>query len=223
MKNNSDQNNIQELARSIVNEIRALSIQNTPNIRAIRRKYSRKLKNVDAKLILNLAKEIFKHYAYRWVAFELIRSHKTAFQCIGETELQEFSGGLNSWGAVDAYAGLLAGPAWLHGQITDDLIHKWAHSEDRWWRRTALVCTVVLNRRSVGGTGDVPRTLEVCRILKDDKDDMVVKAMSWALRELISHDADAVRDFLKKHENVLAARVKREVNNKLTTGVKNPK
>jgi 3-methyladenine DNA glycosylase AlkD len=223
MKNNSDQNNVQELARSIVNEIRALSIQNTPNIRAIRRKYSRKLKNVDAKLILNLAKEIFKHYAYRWVAFELIRSHKTAFQCIGETELQEFSGGLNSWGAVDAYAGLLAGPAWLHGQITDDLIHKWAHSEDRWWRRTALVCTVVLNRRSVGGTGDVPRTLEVCRILKDDKDDMVVKAMSWALRELISHDADAVRDFLKKHENVLAARVKREVNNKLTTGVKNPK
>jgi 3-methyladenine DNA glycosylase AlkD len=223
MKNNSDQNNVQELARSIVNEIRALSIQNTPNIRAIRRKYSRKLKNVDAKLILNLAKEIFKHYAYRWVAFELIRSHKTAFQCIGETELQEFSGGLNSWGAVDAYAGLLAGPAWLHGQITDDLIHKWAHSEDRWWRRTALVCTVVLNRRSVGGTGDVPRTLEVCRILKDDKDDMVVKAMSLALRELISHDADAVRDFLKKHENVLAARVKREVNNKLTTGVKNPK
>ena len=47
--------------------------------------------------------------------------------------------------------------------------------------------------------------------------------MSWALRELIPHDADAVRDFLKKHENVLAARVKREVNNKLTTGLKNPK
>jgi 3-methyladenine DNA glycosylase AlkD len=223
MKNNSDQDNVQELARSIVNEISTLSIQNTPNIRAIRRKYSRKLKNADAKLILNLAKEIFKNYAYRWVAFELIRSHKAAFQCIGETELQEFSGGLNSWGAVDSFAGILAGPAWLLGQITDDLIHKWALSEDRWWRRTALVCTVALNRRSLGGTGDVPRTLEVCRILKDDKDDMVVKAMSWALRELIPHDADAVRDFLKKYEHVLAARVKREVNNKLKTGVKNPK
>ena len=223
MINKPGQDNVQELARSLVNEIRTLSIQNTPNIRAIRRKYSRKLKNTDAKVILTLAKEIFKNYAYRWVAFELIRNHKPAFRCIGEAELQEFSGGLDSWGAVDCFACILAGPAWLHGQITDDLIYKWAHSEDPWRRRTALVCTVTLNQPSAGGTGDVPRTLEMCRILKDDKDDMVVKAMSWALRELIPHDAAAVGDFLKKYEPVLAARVKREVNNKLTTGLKNPK
>ena len=223
MKDKLDQNNPQELARSIVNEMRALPIQNTPNIRAIRRKYSGKLKNSDPELILNLAKEIYKNPGYRWVAFELIRTHKAAFRCIGEAELHDFSGGLSSWGAVDCFAGILAGPAWQHRQIPDDLIHQWAHSEDSWWRRTALVCTVVLNRRSAGGTGDVSRTLEVCRILVDDKNDMVVKAMSWALRELIPHDADAVRDFLKKHENVLAARVKREVNNKLTTGLKNPK
>jgi 3-methyladenine DNA glycosylase AlkD len=178
MKNQLDQNNVEELAHSIVNEIRTLSIQNTPNIRAIRQKYSRKLKHADPKLILNLAKEIFRNCGYRWVAFELIRNHKDAFQCIDEAELQEFSGGLNSWGAVDAFAGILAGPAWLHEQVPDDLIHKWAHSADSWWRRTALVCTVVLNRRSLGGTGDVPRTLEVCRILVDDKNDMVVKAMS---------------------------------------------
>ncbi|UCH94365.1 MAG: DNA alkylation repair protein [Candidatus Aminicenantes bacterium] len=223
MKDKIDQNNVEELAGSIVNELRTLTIQNTPNIRAIRRKYSRKLKHADPKLILNLARKIFENYGYRWVAFELIRNHKAAFQCIGEAELQEFSEGLNSWGSVDAFAGILAGPAWLHGQVPDDLIHKWAYSEDRWWRRTALVCTVVLNRRSLGGTGDVFRTFDVCRILVDDKDDMVVKAMSWALRELIPHDADAVRDFLNKYDNVLAARVKREVNNKLKTGLKNPK
>jgi 3-methyladenine DNA glycosylase AlkD len=52
---------------------------------------------------------------------------------------------------------------------------------------------------------------------------MVVKAMSWALRELIRHEPDAVQEFLLKHENVLAARVKREVRNKLKTGLKNPK
>jgi 3-methyladenine DNA glycosylase AlkD len=52
---------------------------------------------------------------------------------------------------------------------------------------------------------------------------MVVKAMSWALRELIAHDEDAVREFIKEHEDVLASRVKREVNNKLRIGLKNPK
>ena len=83
--------------------------------------------------------------------------------------------------------------------------------------------TVGLNVRSKGGYGDVPRTLAVCRLLVNDTDDMVVKAMSWALRELVVHDPDAVREFLSEYEDVLAARVKREVRNKLTTGLKNPK
>lgn len=51
---------------------------------------------------------------------------------------------------------------------------------------------------------------------------MVVKALSWALRVLVAHDPDAVRKFLEENEEVLAARVKREVLNKLTTGLKNP-
>jgi 3-methyladenine DNA glycosylase AlkD len=52
---------------------------------------------------------------------------------------------------------------------------------------------------------------------------MVVKALSWALRVLSEHDPKAVRDFLAKHDARLAARVKRETNNKLRTGLKNPK
>jgi 3-methyladenine DNA glycosylase AlkD len=51
---------------------------------------------------------------------------------------------------------------------------------------------------------------------------MVVKALSWALRELVVHDPAAVEAFLAQHEAVLAARVEREVRNKLETGLKNP-
>jgi 3-methyladenine DNA glycosylase AlkD len=86
-----------------------------------------------------------------------------------------------------------------------------------------LVSTVALNVRSHGGYGDVPRTLAVCRLLADDHEDMVVKALSWALRELVVHDPNAVWAFLDEHEHVLAARVKREVRHKLKTGLKNPK
>jgi 3-methyladenine DNA glycosylase AlkD len=82
---------------------------------------------------------------------------------------------------------------------------------------------VALNVRSHGGYGDVLRTLAVCRLLVDDHDDMVVKAMSWALRALVVHDPEAVWAFLREHDAVLAARVKREVRNKLTTGLKYPK
>ena len=60
-------------------------------------------------------------------------------------------------------------------------------------------------------------------MLLSDRDDMVVKALSWALRELAKRDAGAVRKFLAENDGALAARVLREVRNKLTTGLKNPR
>lgn len=211
-----------EVASRIDAEIRALDVCNTPNVRAIRRRYSRAYKEADVAFILDVAHALLENHGHRWVACELIRDHQAAFGSIGEAELETFGRGMDSWGKVDSFARTLSGPAWLHGQVPDELIHRWAHSEDRWWRRAALVSTVALNVRSRGGSGDIPRTLAICRLLVEDHDDMVVKALSWALRELVVHDPEAVRAFLKEHEDVLAARVKREVRNKLTTGLKNP-
>jgi 3-methyladenine DNA glycosylase AlkD len=216
-------NDAKDVASKIDAEIHALPVWNTPNERTIRRKYSRKLNQASPEFMLNLAKVLLKNYGYRGLPYELVRNHRAAFQCIGEAELEELGQGINSWWSVDSFARTLAGPAWLKGQVSDTVIHKWAHSQDRWWRRAALVSTVALNMRSYGGRGDVPRTLEVCRLLVDDHDDMVVKAMSWALRELVVHDPDAVWEFLRDHEEALAARVTREVRNKLTTGLKNPR
>jgi 3-methyladenine DNA glycosylase AlkD len=215
--------NIRLLAKEIDSEIRSLPVRNVSNIRAVRRKYSNMLKKSGPGFILELGREIFKTYGHRWVAYELIREHKLAIRKVGEAELKEFGTGLSHWGEVDAFAGYLAGPAWQFGQIDDKLVHKWARSKDRWWRRVALVCTVVLNKPTCGGTGDVRRTIDICKILAGDKDDMVVKAMSWALRELSRHDVNAVLNFLEKYNDVLASRIKREVMSKITTGLKNPK
>ena len=211
------------IAEKIDAEFHALLVHNTPNERAVLRKYSRGLKQATPEFILALARELFEIYGHRWLSYELIQNHRAAFQNIGEVELEEFGRGINSWWTVDAFARTLSGPAWRKGQVSDELVHKWAHSKDRWWRRAALVSTVALNVRSRGGKGDVPCTLAVCRLLVADHDDMVAKAMSWALRELVVHDAEAVREFLCEYEAVLAARVKRELGNKLRTGLKNPK
>ncbi|MCL7451953.1 MAG: DNA alkylation repair protein [Anaerolineae bacterium] len=211
------------LASSIDAEIRALAVQNTPNVRGVRREYSRRLRDADPALVLALARELLGNYRRRWVAYELIAEHKGAFQRLSEAELQELGQGIDSWSSVDSFARTLAGPAWRDGLVSDDLIHRWAHARDRWWRRAALVSTVALNVRSHGGTGDVPRTLAVCRLLAGDQDDMVYKALSWALRELVVHDPAAVEAFLHEYDGILAARVKREVRNKLETGLKNPR
>jgi 3-methyladenine DNA glycosylase AlkD len=225
MDQRPDFDDVKSIASEIDAEIRALPVQNTPSVRAIRRKYSRMLEQADPKFVLDVARELLKTLGYRSVPYELIQSHShgEAFQSLGETELEELGQGIDSWWSVDSFARTLAGPAWRDGQVPDELIHKWARSEDRWWRRAALVSTVALNVRSHGGRGDVARTLEVCRLLVDDHDDTVVQAMSWALRELIVHDPQAVREFLAEYGGVLAARVRREVRNKLTTGLKNPR
>jgi len=123
---------------------------------------------------------------------------------------------------VDGYGIYITGAAWLRGRIRDADVRRWAKSEDLWRRRAALVSTVVLNTKSHGGQGDSRRTLAVAELLIDDREDMVVKALSWALRALVPWDRAAVESFLTEHDARLAARVKRETRTKLRTGRKNP-
>ncbi len=212
-----------KIAKELFDDIQKVQLKNTPNLRRVRQKYSKKLAQAAPEQILDFVRYFIGNYNYRWIAYEIIQCHKTAIKIIGVKELEEFGKEINSWGASDIFAGFLAGPAWRNGQVPDELILSWANSTDHWWRRTALVCTVPLNRRSLGGQGDIHRTLKICRTLVADKNDMVIKALSWALRELIPHDRESVLSFLRDNENVLASRVKREVKNKLTLGVKNPK
>jgi 3-methyladenine DNA glycosylase AlkD len=127
------------------------------------------------------------------------------------------------WGDVDCFACFIGGRAWRCGRISDAAVRAWTRSEDWCWRRAALVSTVPLNSRAQGGAGDASRTLDICARLVSDRHDLVVKALSWALRELGKRQPGAVRRFLAKHREELAPRVIREVRNKLETGRKNPR
>ena len=210
-----------ETATRIAADIEALPQKTTATVRKVRRSHSRTLRSEDAALILDIARELVMCRGLRWVAYKLISNHKPAFESLDDALLDELGQGMNSWDSVDAFGRTLSGPAWLHGLASDALIHGWATSDDLWWRRAAVVSTVALSMRSHGGTGDTTRTLEVCEMLAADRKDMVQKTLSWALRELVWHDSDAVRSFLDVHDEHLAARVKREVRSKLTTGLKN--
>lgn len=216
---------VDSLAREIEAAIRALPTWTYEPVRDVRREYSRRIAKAAPQDVIALSLRLMQQpeHTFRWVAYELIAYHKPALRSLDEQTLLRLGEGMDRWDAVDVFAPYLSGPAWREGQIGDAVIHGWARSADRWWRRAALVSTVALNIKARGGRGDVPRTLEVCRLLVHDRDDMVVKALSWALRSLITHDPDAVRDFISVHQAALPARVLREVRHKLDTGRKNPK
>ena len=135
------------------------------------------------------------------------------------SEIEQLAAGMGSWSEVDSFGCLVSGPAWATERIRDSKIKSWAKSSDRWHRRAALVSTLALNGRPLA-RDSTKRTLEICQILVSDRDDMIVKAMSWALRRLGTVDPEASRSFVNRHKEQLVSLIVREVNRKLETGRK---
>jgi 3-methyladenine DNA glycosylase AlkD len=196
-----------------------------PELRRVVRAWARELREAPAAHVLRVARGLVaaRNTDARAAGYEILARHPAAIAALDERRVSALGRGNDNWVSVDAFGVLVAGPAWRLGRVGDRAVARWSASRDRWWRRTALVATVALNARSRGGTGDVRRTLNLCERLALDRDDMVVKALSWALRELAKREPGAVRLFVESHAKTLAPRVLREVASKLRTGRKNPR
>lgn len=214
---------VRKILAEIDAEVSRLARPNVPSLRQVRRTLSPKLAKCSAAEVLAVADALVARGSFvgRLIAYELVAFHPVAVAALSRARLIKWSRGLADWGMVDLFGCTLGGQAWRVGLLTDSDIDQWVRSTDRWQRRLALVCTVPLNIKSRGGTGDPVRTLRICTALVDDRDDLVVKALSWALRELSKRDQPAVVDFLHTYRQRVAPRVVREVTSKLTTGLKN--
>lgn len=187
----------------------------TDDVRNIRKYYSRLYRKAPPETLLEIAEHLFFNEGYRFVPYELIYYHPGAIALLNTDKVQALSEGINRWDSADIFAQFISGPAWKQGVIGDDLIEKWIVSPNFWYRRIAVVSTIYLD-------GDPERMLKYAALLVDDHEDMIVKALSWVLRRAIRYDRAGVEQFLADHKRQLAARIKREVRNKLDTGLKNP-
>lgn len=193
-----------------------------PQWRMLRRDWSRALRTRPASEVIRLALELVRDDGWgRLTAYELVAYHPGGISALTPAAVTRLGKGIADWVGADTFGCYIAGPAWREGRLPTRVVHGWLGSADRWQRRVGVVSTVALNVRARGGRGDPARTLAVCRKIVADRDDMVVKALSWALRALVEWDRDAVAGFLETHRERLASRVKREVSTKLRTGRKN--
>lgn len=195
----------------------------TPDERILLKKWWSEIKDWSPEKLISFTKELVdtRNFEANSVAFELLSKNKTALKMLTLSDLEYLGKNMDNWATTDSFSVMISGWVWRNRQITDEEILNWLKSESRWWRRAAVVSTVALNLRTRGGTGDTKRTLLICEKVISDYDDMIVKALSWALRELSKSDKKAVEDFMQKHKTQLAGRVVREVNHKLITGKKN--
>jgi 3-methyladenine DNA glycosylase AlkD len=110
------------------------------------------------------------------------------------------------WDLVDEVATRRVGPILrADREAVAPVVRTWASDDDRWLRRTAIIC-------QVAGRGDVDQELlrQVIELNTGDRDFFIRKAIGWALRDHARHNPDWVRALLDELGDRLAPLSRRE-------------
>lgn len=99
---------------------------------------------------------------------------------------------INNWDLVDCSAEYIIGPHLSKGSKT--LLQKMARSNNLWERRIAVLSTFHYIKN-----GRFDHTLQIAKLLVEDKADLIHKAVGWMLREVGKRDQSAEETFLKRH------------------------
>lgn len=137
-----------------------------------------------------------KYHEERWCALQLLvrKFHKgTADEkkTIYDRYLQN-TNHINNWDLVDCSAHKIIGP-YLKNRNRRP-IYRLAKSRSLWERRIAIMSTFHFIRAY-----DFDDTLEISRMLLNDKEDLIHKAVGWMLREVGNRDQATEKQFLNKH------------------------
>jgi 3-methyladenine DNA glycosylase AlkD len=100
-------------------------------------------------------------------------------------------GFINNWDLVDVTAPRM-GRYLVTESDSTDFLTTLAISDDLWHRRLSIVFTFAHQKY-----GDLMPTIEIAELLLEDEEDLIHKAVGWALREVGKKDLALLRQFLK--------------------------
>ena len=99
---------------------------------------------------------------------------------------------INNWDLVDTTAEHIVGAHMFDKDRKP--IYELARSKDLWERRIGTMATFHFIKRE-----DFSDTLAIAKLLLNDKEDLIHKAVGWMLREVGNRDRKIEEKFLKKH------------------------
>lgn len=217
----SDEKRIKFANTSHPTRMRIIGVTN-PNQKLVIKDIKAQIKPYSVKEKMDLIIELINSDVFecQYIAYDIIGNNKAMLKALTPEYIDRMARNLDNWVSVDCYGVYIMGYALRENIVTMDKVKSLLQSNNFWIRRVAVVSTVSLNQKARGGKGDPERTLEICSLVVDDHHDLINKALSWALRELIKIDRDPVISFIDEYHDRLHSRVLREVNNKLETGKK---
>ncbi len=101
---------------------------------------------------------------------------------------------INNWDLVDLSAHYILGKAIYDGIQSKDILDTLAHSPVLWERRVSIISTFYFIHK-----GNIDDTLRLSKVLLSDTEDLMHKAVGWALREAWKKDAPRVEAFLREN------------------------
>ena len=104
---------------------------------------------------------------------------------------------VKNWNLVDSSAHLIIGDYAYNKQNTD-LIYSLAKSDNLWQKRISIIATwafIKQNKYSL--------TTEIAKILLEDKEDLIQKAVGWMLREVGKKEEKILKDFLTNNIKII--------------------
>ena len=102
---------------------------------------------------------------------------------------------VNNWDLVDLSAEKIIGDYLFDKK--KELLFKLAKG-NLWERRISVMSTFNFIKKS-----DYSTTLKICKLLLNDKEDLIHKATGWMLREIGKRDLKTEEDFLKLHYKIM--------------------
>lgn len=218
----ADEKRVEFATRSYPTQMEVIGVV-VPHLKIVLKELKKQTKTLEIQDKLALIKQLIDEdiFELQQLAFEYLQAEKHLYKSLTKAYIESIERNLDNWVSVDYFGAIVVGCAWRDKLISTEKVKNYLKSDDFWMRRIAVVATVSLNQKARGGTGDSKRTLEICSLVVDDHEDMIAKALSWALRELAKVEKEPVVDFINRFEDRLHKRVLREVKNKLDTGLKN--
>lgn len=194
-----------------------------PDRRAIAKRWAQARRGSEPDEVLAVVESLLagESFEERTLATFLLAYHGSARCAVRPEQAARWLDHLNGWAEVDG----LCQSLFTADQLLSDwsqwaqTLERLADDRDRNKRRAALV---LLTGPAKASADPRLRAAAFANIeaLRAERDPLITKAVSWLLRALCQHHAEAVADYLDRRASELPAIAVREARTRLATGVK---
>jgi len=162
----------------------------TPQIRSIAKKYYQHIAFDEIDKLINHAVHEIRYCGLIILVYQYQSANQEA---VFNYYLKNLHA-VNNWDLVDYSTPHIIGDYLFNHQDKLSLLYDWAKSDNLWERRIAIMATFTFIKQA-----EFSPTLRIGKLLLNNQEDLIHKALGWMLREIYKKDAKTCKAFLREN------------------------